>query len=155
MQLATYLNDHLAGSTAALELLEHLEGAHPDLAPFLKDLRHDIELDRKELEALMARLGVTRSTARQAVAWVAEKFARLKMKVDDLSGNRLKLLESLEAVAVGIHGKGSLWRALKVVPSAAGPDYDTLIARADEQRQRIEAARLDAARAAFAGGASA
>ena len=62
---------------------------------------------------------------------------------------RLKLLESLEAVAIGVHGKGSLWRALKVVPAASGPDYDTLVRRADEQRERIEAVRLDAARQAF------
>ncbi len=148
--LATYLNDHLSGSTAALELLEHLEANHPDLAPFLRNLRHDIELDRKELEALMNRLGAGPSAVRQAAAWVAEKFARLKMKADDPSGSKLKLLESLEVVAVGIHGKGSLWRALKVVPAAGGPDYDVLIARADEQRARIEVARLDAARAAFA-----
>lgn len=151
MSLATYLNDHLAGSTAALELLEHLEQVYPDLAPFLKDLRHDIEWDRKELEALMGRLGAGRSAVRQAAAWVAEKFARLKVSVDDLSGNRLKLLESLEAVAVGIHGKWSLWKALKAVPAAAGPNYDNLIARAEEQRERIEAARLDAARAALGG----
>ncbi|MDY3558075.1 hypothetical protein R5W23_000796 [Gemmata sp. JC673] len=151
MQLATYLNDHLSGSTAALELLEHLEKAHADLAPFLKALRRDIEFDRKELESLIARLGVTQSASRQAVAWVAEKFARLKMTVDDLSGGRLKLLESLEAVAIGIHGKGSLWRALKVVPAASGPDYDLLARRADEQRERIEPVRLNAARLAFEG----
>ncbi|HEY1187723.1 MAG TPA: hypothetical protein VGE74_08700 [Gemmata sp.] len=151
MQLATYLNDHLSGSTAALELIEHLERTHPDLAPFLTDLRRDIELDRKELEALIARLGATPSAPRQAAAWVAEKFARLKMAVDDLSGGRLKLLESLEAVAIGTHGKGALWRALKVVPAASGPDYDALIQRADEQRERIETVRLDAARRAFAG----
>lgn len=75
----------------------------------------------------------------------------MKMKVDDPSGSELKLLESLEAVALGIHGKGSLWRALRVVPSASGPGYDRLIARADEQRERIETLRLDAARAAFGG----
>jgi hypothetical protein len=151
VQLSIYLNDHLSGSTAALELLEHLEGSHADLAPFLKNLRHDIALDREQLETLIARLGATQSVSRQAVAWVAEKFARLKMTADDLSGGRLKLLESLEAVAIGIHGKGSLWRALKVVPAARGPDYDTLIRRADEQRERIEALRLNAARRAFEG----
>lgn len=149
MALDAYLNDHLSGSAAALELLEHLERTHPDLAPFLSRLRRDIELDRRELEALMARLGVTPGPVRQAVAWVAEKFARLKLKADDPSGNRLKLLESLEAVAIGIHGKGSLWRALQVVPAATGPDYDRLIRRADEQRERVESARLDAARAAL------
>jgi len=113
MQLATYLNDHLSGAIAALELLEHMEQAHEILAPSLRKRRHDIELDRKELEALMGRLGATRGAVRQAVAWVAEKLARLKMKVDDPSASELKLLESLEAVALGIHGKGSLWRALR------------------------------------------
>jgi hypothetical protein len=149
MQLATYLNDHLSGATAAVELLEHMEGAHADLSPFLKSLRHDIELDRKELEALIGRIGASRSAVRQAAAWIAEKFARLKLKADDISGSKLKLLESLEAVAIGIHGKWSLWHALKVVPAATGPDYDKLIARAEEQRERTEAVRLDAARAAF------
>ena len=69
------------------------------------------------MEALIALLGAGQSTVRQA-AWVAEQFARLKMKVDDLSGSKLKLLEPLEAVAIGIHGKESLWRALRVVPAA-------------------------------------
>jgi hypothetical protein len=77
-------------------------------------------------------------------AWVAEKFARLKMKVDDLSGSRVKRLESLEALAVGIHGKGAL--AAAKVP---GPDYERPVARADEQRQQIEVVRLDAAWAAL------
>lgn len=149
MQLATYLNDHLSGASAAIELLEHLERTHEELAAPLRGLRHDIEMDRKELESLMGRVGATASYMRQAAAWVAEKFARLKMKVDDPSSTQLKLLESLEAVAIGIHGKGSLWRALRVVPSASGPDYDRLIARADQQRERIESLRLDAARAAF------
>lgn len=150
MQLATYLNDHLAGATAVLDLLEHLERAHADLAPFLAPLRGDIEADRRELEAVIARLGATRSVLRRAAGWVAEKFARLKLAADDPSGDRLKLLESLEAVAVGIHGKWCLWAALKEVPAAAGPDYDRLIRRADEQRRRLEPIRLDASRRAFA-----
>lgn len=145
---ATYLNDHLSGSTAALELLEHLESPHPDLAPLLKQLRNDIEADRKELESFMTGPGAFRSTARQAAAWIAEKFARVKMKVDDLSGSRLKLLESLETLAIGIHGKGALWRALAAA-KLPGTDYERLAARAYEQRQRIEVVRLDAARVAL------
>jgi hypothetical protein len=148
MHLATYLNDHLSGATAAVDLLEHLERSHADLAPALAALRRDIELDRRELEALIGRLGASRSRARQAAGWVAEKLARLKMTADDLSGHELKLLE---AVAVGVHGKGTLWQTLKVIPAAGGPDYDRLAARAEEQRQRIEPVRLNAARAAFGG----
>src|SRR5205085_7785795 len=61
--LATYLNDHLAGSVVALELLEHLEKAHAgtDVARFVAALRADIEADRGELEALMQRLHVSAS----------------------------------------------------------------------------------------------
>jgi len=81
---------------------------------------------------------------------VIETFARLKMKVDDLSGSRLKLLESVEAVAVGIHGKGALWRVVRVVPAAGGPDYDMLLARAGDQRERIEAVRVNAVKTALA-----
>lgn len=149
--LAAYLHDHLAGSTAALELLGHLERAHPDLGPVLAPLRLDIAADRQVLEGLMARHGVSPDTARQAAAWLAEKAARLKMTVDDPAGGALRLLESLEAVAVGIHGKWSLWRALAAagVPAPPGSDYDRLAARAEEQRQRVEGARLDAARAAL------
>lgn len=152
MHLGTYLNDHLSGAVAVLELLQHLEGTHPDLAPFLQQLRQDMEEDRRELEALIARLGATQGTVRRAAGWIAEKLARLKMTVDDLSGSKLKSLESLEAVAIGIHGKSCLWRGLKLAPSAGGPDYDRLIARADEQREPIESVRLEAARAAFGDG---
>jgi transcriptional regulator GlxA family with amidase domain len=76
---ATYLNDHLAGSVAALDLLVHLTQQHAgtELEEFFDTLRADILEDRDELAALMERLGVSSSRVRKAVAWVAEKFARL------------------------------------------------------------------------------
>ena len=53
--LATYLNDHLAGSLAAVELLEHLEAAYAEttLASFFAEVRRDISVDRKELQRLI------------------------------------------------------------------------------------------------------
>lgn len=150
MHLETYLNDHLFGSTAALELLQHLEKSHEKLAPFLSSLRADIESDRKELEDLLERIGASPSSVRQAAGWTLEKLARLKMNVDDESEGELKLFESLEVLEIGVYGKGALWRALKIVPAASGLNYDRLISRADEQRKRIGAARLAAAQAAFA-----
>lgn len=154
--VGTYLNDHLAGSTAAIDLLRHLEGTADagGRGPFFAALRADIEADRAELVALIDRLGAAEGGVRQAVAWVAEKLARLKLRVES-GGGPLHLLEAVEAVAIGVHGKGALWRALAAtaegVPALRGPDYSRLINRADEQRQRIEAVRLEAARAAFGG----
>jgi hypothetical protein len=155
--LATYLNDHLAGSTAILELLEHLEAAYAgtELARFFAALRTDIEADRQELEALMDRLQITESRTRKASAWIAGKFAELKMRLDDNARGPLRLLESLEALDIGIHGKWVLWRnliaAAEVAPALRGiTDYEHLAQRAEAQLKRVELHRLEAAKTAFA-----
>ena len=154
--LATYLNDHLSGSIAAIELLEHLESAYAgkELERFFAELRKDIEADRKELERLMERLEIAQSRPRKAGAWIAGKFAELKMRLDDSARGPLKLLESLEAVELGINGKLALWRALiaavEIAPALRGVlDYQRLAGRATEQIERVELRRLEAAKAAF------
>ena len=154
--LATYLNDHLGGSQVALELLEHLERspAGTPVARFAADLRDDIGADRRELEALMARLGVAESRPRKAAAWLSEKMSELKLRLDDPSGGALRQLEIFEALSVGIEGKRLLWRALgasaEVSPSLAVADYGLLERRAEDQRRSVETWRLEAARAALA-----
>ena len=153
--IATYLNDHLAGSVAALELLEHLEAAHAGtpLERFLAELRADVAADRQELEGLMDRLDIKESRTRKTSAWLAEKITELKLRLDDPAGGDLRLLESLEAVAVGIDGKRALWLALAAVaedaPGLRLIDYQRLEKRADEQRRRVEGVRLEAAKRAL------
>jgi hypothetical protein len=153
--IATYLNDHLAGSVVALELMEHLEAAHADtpLESFLSELRADVAEDRRELEALMSRLQVTESHTRKATAWVSEKVTEVKLRLDDPAGGALRLMEALEVLSLGIEGKRSMWRALATVAEGADwlrvVDYERLIARAEEQRSRVEAERLKAAKAAL------
>lgn len=154
--LATYLKDHLAGSVAAVELLAHLEAVYPgtDMARFFTALRDDIEADRHELERLMHHLQIFESRSRKASAWMAGKFTELKLRLDDRARGPLRLLESLEAVGLGIHGKLALWRALSaaasVNPALHGTlDYQRLEKRAEEQREAVEILRLEAAKAAF------
>lgn len=150
--IATYLNDHLAGAVAGLEILEHLEAAHAGtpLEGFLRELRTEIEADRQELETLMERLSVSESRTRKASAWVAEKFAELKLRLDDSASGDFRLFESLEALSLGIEGKKSLWKALAAAaenaPALRLTDYERLERRAEEQRNRVEAARLEAAK---------
>jgi hypothetical protein len=156
--LATYLNDHLAGSVVALELLEHLEASHygAPLERFLAELRADIATDRRELESFMGRLGVAESRTRKASAWLAEKVTELKLRLDDKAGGDLHLFEALEALLLGIEGKRSLWLALAAAaedaPSLQVLDYAHLVRRAEEQRSRVETMRLDAARRALSPG---
>jgi len=157
-QLATYLNDHLAGSEAAIELLDHLETEHPgtQIAMLAAGLRNDIVADRRELEALMARLGIGQSAARKATAWLAEKAIQLKLRLDDPSKGSLRLLEIFEALSLGIEGKRLLWRSLKTAAvyntELQGTDYQTLERRADEQRLGVEPFRMGAAKGTFAPG---
>jgi hypothetical protein len=89
-ELNSYLNDHLAGSVGALELVDHwskLCNGKP-LATSLADLGKDIETDQKTLRELVRVLGTKESSIRPAGAWVAEKlsrarFALLVMKLAD------------------------------------------------------------------------
>lgn len=153
--VTTYLNDHLAGSVLALELLDQLQKQHAGtpLESLVAPLRVDIEADQSELKALIGRLGVGTSVLRKATAWLAEKVAELKLKADDPTDGPLRLLESLETVSLGIEGKRGLWIVLETTaasnPALRGIDYGRLGRRAEEQRSRVEAARLDAARAAL------
>jgi hypothetical protein len=155
--LATYLIDHLAGSVAAIELLEDLEAVYADtaLASFFAELKTDIEADRQELQALMNRLQIVESQARMVIAWLTEKCVELKLRLDDSSRGPLRLLESLEAVGLGIQGKLGMWHALSAAALDFPPlqrlaDYERLAQRAEEQRRRVEVVRLESAKAAFA-----
>jgi len=86
-------------------------------------------------------------------AWLTEKFTELKLRLDDSARGPLRLLESLEVVGLGIHGKLALWRALytaDVSPELQGHlDYERMAQRAEEQRC-VEVVRPEAAKAVFA-----
>jgi hypothetical protein len=153
--IATYLNDHVAGSVVALELMENLEALYvgKPIAAFIAKLREDVEVDRKELEDLMDRLQISESRTRKASAWLTEKFTQLKLRLDDPARGDLRLFESLEALSLGIEGKRSLWLALsaaaEVSPELRIADYRRLQQRAKEQRDRVEEKRLELAKTAL------
>jgi hypothetical protein len=151
--LTVYLNDHLAGSVAALELIDDLVGALKDepLKQFLAGLKRDIESDQKVLEGLIACANESESVVRKTAAWISEKAARAKFKIAGEDFGGLGLVQALEMLALGIRGKESLWRALQncgFVPPA-DVDLAQLEQRAIEQQQRVEVKRIEAAKAAF------
>jgi hypothetical protein len=154
-ELSTYLNDHLAGSVAALELVEYLSKNYPDtsLETFFAELHADISADQDVLRDLLNTFDAKESTVRKAGAWVAEKFGRAKLNLDQHQVTGVGLLEALEGLVLGITGKGLLWRALaaasQTTPQLKGPDYAELEQRAVAQRNRVEEKRLAAARKAF------
>ena len=154
-ELTNYLNDHLAGSVGALELLDRLIDTYREkpLEQFFQSLRDDIHHDQEQLKELMQKLGAEESAVRKAGAWMVEKLSRGKIDLSEAPEGDIGLLLALEALVLGITGKRSLWRALqaasRTVPQLARLDYAGLEKRAIEQCERVEAKRLEAARTAF------
>jgi hypothetical protein len=153
--LSSYLNDHLAGSVGALELLDRLidDNSGKPLERFFRDLRNEIDTDQETLKELIAKLGEKESTVRKAGAWIVEKLSRAKIQLSETREGELGLFLALEGLALGINGKRSLWRALaaasETAPHVRGPDYATLEKRAVEQHDRVETKRLEVARGVF------
>ena len=153
--LNSYLNDHLAGSVGALELLDRLIEIYTEkpLEGFFRDLRDEIEADQEILKNLIASLGQEESTVRKAGAWVVEKLSRAKIQPGETEKGEMGLFLALEGLALGITGKRALWRALAAasatIPQLRPLDYGTLENRAVEQHDRVEAKRLEIARGLF------
>ena len=151
--LGTYLNDHLAGVSLTLEILDHLASETSDLSFALSTLRVEIEADRQQLATLMALLHIPESRVRKAGNWLAEQLSEAKLELDDDENGPLRRLERLETLAVGIDGNVALWRALNAAAASdkqlGSVDYELLAERGEEQRTRVEAWRLESARAAL------
>ncbi len=153
-QLATYLEDHLAGSTAGVNLARRIAAATEGTraGQTLAAVAAEIADDRAALLRLMAALGVRGSRLKNAVAWLAERADRLKPNGRVRGEPALQRLHELESLSLGIAGKIALWEALRIVPDAtavAALDLEALAGRAHSQRERVEAERMAFAAEAF------
>ena len=153
-EITTYLNDHLAGSVAAVALLEHLSKrycGHP-LEAFFGELQREVKADQEVLRQVLGGVREKESSFRNIVAWIAEKFARAKFKMAGQQVGGLGLVQALETLALGIRGKQLLWRSLATSDWTVLDDVELarLEQRAIEQQERVEEKRLAAARDAFA-----
>jgi hypothetical protein len=153
-QLATYLNDHLAGSVAAVDLLDHLIKTHEGkpLGRFFEELRGEVVSDQEVLKKLLQRFS-KENALKKAGSWIAAKIGQAKMKVAGENPGELGLVQAFEALVLGITGKQLLWRALNATlgtsPLLRNADLGKLEERAIDQLERVEARRLEAAREAF------
>lgn len=151
--LAIYLQDHLAGAIAGLELARRARGANEGslLGDFLVELAEEIEADKETLEQLMDRLEIGRDRVKQIGAWAGEKVGRLKLNGRLFGYSPLSRLVELEGLRLGLSGKLSLWQTLDHVlgSSLAEFDFGVLAERAERQRRALEEHRLRAADAAF------
>ena len=151
--LDVYLNDHLAGSTGGVELAQRAAADYSDreLGEFFSNLVTEIQEDKSALEDVMKQVGTQPNPLKQAGAWVMEKVSRLKLTT--LKGGELDALLTIETLQLGIQGKQALWLSLREVrdsiPELGSTDLDRLISRAEDQINRLETERLNAARTAL------
>jgi hypothetical protein len=152
--LATYLNDHLAGATAGVELSRRAAGANDgtELGTLLGRVGAEIEEDRTTLESVMDAVGAGRDRAKVTAAWVGEKVGRLKPNGQLTGYSPLSRVIELEGLSLGIEAKRLLWESLGSLsdPRLASFDFGALAERAARQREELESVRPAAASAAFA-----
>jgi hypothetical protein len=149
--LRTYLNDHLAGSVAAIELLDHLASIHKgsEQEQFFLSIRQELEENQTILRQLLRDVGGKESRARKATAWLTEKLGEVKLQLDGPEKGDLRRLEALETLSLGIQGQMALWRALQAaadgLPKVCRLDFADLHRRAQGQYDRVDRLRLQLA----------
>jgi len=102
-------------------------------------LVEEASADLRALEAIMDRVGVRPSRLKSGSVVVAERLGRLKLNGHVVTRSPLSTLIELDYLSLGAHLKRQLWENLR--PHA---DVDPLIARADDQLERLAALRADA-----------
>ena len=142
--LGIYLNDHLMGATAGVELFRRATGARPELAA----LTQEVEEDRAALLTLMHSVGVREDPLKMAAGWAGEKLGRLKLNGSIISRSPLSDVVELESLTLGVMGKLNGWRLLKGLgdPRFDSAELDRLIARAQRQVEQLDAMRIEAGR---------
>jgi hypothetical protein len=157
-RLSAYLNDHLAGSAAAIQLANRCREQQRDseLGRYLRDLVGEIEEDRHMLERVMTAVGAQNNPVKRAGALGVELLTRLKSYVPVLgSGSAVARLEEIELLSLGVEGKQLLWRLLGELSRSderlQGFDFTVLEKRAQMQRDGLEPFRKRLGMAAFEG----
>jgi hypothetical protein len=152
-ELDSYLNDHLAGSVGALELLEHWAHLHEGkpLGAFFSEIEAEVRADQNTLRSVMNSLGIKENNVRKAGAWAAEKVGRARLMIAGAEPDGLGLVLTLEGLILGIVGKKLLWRALAAANllQLSGYDFEGLRRRAEQQIEQIEVQRIRAVQEAF------
>src|SRR3954453_10364223 len=135
--LATYLNDHLAGATTGRELAKRAlsNNRGTEFEATLEWLVEQIVEDRESLLGIMRAVGAPEDHLKKLAAFAVERVGRLKPNNSLFSYSPLSRMVELEGLVLGVTGKLGCWRALQQLddPRLAGFDLEGLAERALEQ----------------------
>jgi hypothetical protein len=155
-----YLNDHLAGATAGVDLVKLATERHDgELGEFFAQLADGITADHNTLTSLMDQMDAHHSGAKEVLAKAGSEITEAKFSGDSMDDPEFGTFLTLETLSIGVEGKLCMWKALKVVeddyPELKSTDLDTLIERAQSQRDKLEGKRLEIAGTALSSKVSA
>ena len=159
--LQTYLQDHLAASVAAVDLMAHLLQSKPskDEEAMLVQLKAEVEEDRTLVEEVLTAQGGASSHIKGAGAWVVEKISRVKLWTSKQETEALFWLQAYETLCLALRGKTALWRLLSAegapeLPGTPKKSFEQRALRSERQEARVETARVKAGLAVMATGAA-
>lgn len=152
--LQNYLSDHLAGSVAGIELTQHLiENSSGPQKEKLQNLLPHIQEDQKVLKDIFARIGGSQNPLKKTASWLGEKLTEAKFSWERSKHQAQGDVIELEALALGIAGKRSLWVLFEEVfpedDRFSDLDFGYFKERAAHQYKTVDRLRLEAARKAF------
>ncbi len=154
-ELTRYINDHLAGSSGALLLIQEIADKHdvPEAKVFFQELHGKVMEDRRTLEGLLKRIDQAPSGLLKLAGGIAARVGGIKLLWEKVEPGKLGMFEALEMLALGIQGKRLLWIVMDAIahrfPEWRDLDFKALEMEAIEQRDEVEEWRLDAAMDAF------
>jgi hypothetical protein len=148
--LGIYLNDHLAGATAAVELAQRAAAAAQetqDGEPFER-FAAEAAGERDSLVGMMNALGVPVRHYKVFAARLGERAARMKLNGHLVRRSPLTRLEEVEMLQMGVVGKTAAWHTLRALAERDSRldrwRLDELIEAADRQTHVLEELRLRA-----------
>jgi hypothetical protein len=147
--LSVYLNDHLAGATAALELFRRASGSHPaGRREEISRLCSQVQADRDQLRTLMHRLDVAENQVMVALGWLGERLGRFKPNGYLVRRSPLSDVVELEGMRLAVQLKLACWQVLRAVAAhdtrIARTELEELIERAEDQEARLYKLHLQA-----------
>lgn len=152
--LGLYLSDHLTGATAGLGRIERMAKDFTDTPVHaeLCGLAVEIGRERELLIGLIHDLGTRPRPHRQAVAWLAEHFGRLKLNGRLLARSPMTLVLESELMRAAVMAKVGGWQTLEELAPQLGLEQSTfarLAAQAEVQIKALDRVHAHARRNAF------
>ncbi|MDQ4145586.1 MAG: hypothetical protein M3198_17955 [Actinomycetota bacterium] len=151
--LGIYINDHLAGHVAGLELAKRSASSNEGtpLGEFLATFVEELEQERAIMESALDEVDEDPNRVKTMAAWVAEKAGRLKLNGNVTSYSPLSRLLEVETMSNGVAAKMDLWSALERMQVGPSGEHRALLERAERQKAQLETHRHSAITTAFSG----